>query len=222
MGDRIAYFKHLKLGDYVVGPPALELPFEGSRMFRSGWAEAAVVDERAPGGAYRVIIRVNFHKDHDSTETQRAYLGRKLTFLKNLRDALSFGSGYNTSGHLALIEDDGTDATTLTNNETAGSGVTVELDASIGAAVSDYVLITDGSSAYEITQVDSVTSSTELVMDLANNWSAGDSIYRLEWYLPTAFAEQIPQIKGHEPGTSRASRDLEFVFVSVNDPTHNL
>lgn len=58
-----------------------------------------------------------------------------------------------------------TTQTETTNDETAGTSVTVEVTSSSGIVADDYVLITGMDSRYEVVKVDSVPGGTSIIVD---------------------------------------------------------
>ena len=221
MGDRIAYFKKLKVGDFLQGPESIEVEYEAPQYVRSGWAEAPGVVEKAPGGVFRYHLRAALARGHAGSETDRAFMGRKLTLASNLRDELSFGTGYTVLGDLSIVEDDGTDKTTTDGEVAAGDDQTMTLDADLSLAVGDYVLLVSAST-HEIVEVETAPTSVTFTGDFANTWADGSTIYRLLYYVPQASAQQVPTITGMEPGTNNASVNLDFIFASAADPVDNL
>jgi hypothetical protein len=221
MGDRLAYFKKLKLADFLQGPEELEVEYEPPTFVRSGWAEAPGVVEKAPGGVFRYHLRATLRRGQDGAETDRAYMGRKLAFASNLRNELSFGTGYTVLGELSIIEDDATDATTTDGEVAAGNDQTMTLDADLSLGIGDYVLLVSGS-AHEIVTVENVPTTLTFEGDFANTWADASTIYRLLYYAPQASAQSVPKITGLQPGTNNASINLDFTFASAADPVDNL
>ena len=221
MGSRLAYFKTLKLGDFLQGPEEIEVDYEAPTYVRSGWAEAPGLVEKAPGGAFQYHLRAGMMRGHAGAETDRAFMGRKLAFASGLRNALSFGTGYTVLGTLAGVEDEATDGTTTNGSVTAGSDRTMTLDANIGQAVGDYVLMVSAS-AHEIVEVKTVDSSLVFTADFVNTWADETQVYRLLYYVAQASCQSIPKLTGLAPGTNNASIGLDFTFASAADPVDNL
>lgn len=221
MGARLAYFKTLKLGDFLQGPEELEVDYEAPQYVRSGWAESPGVTERAPGGTFRYFLRAAFRKDHGGAETDRAYQGRKLTFVKSLRDTLSFGTGYTVLGKLSIIEDETTDGTTTDGAVSAASDQTMTLDAALSLAEDDYVLLVSAS-AYEVVEVKTVPTAVTFTADFTLAWGDASTAYRLLYYVDNATCQRAPKINGLVPGSNNVSKNLDFTFASADDPVDNL
>ena len=221
MGARLAYFKTLKLGDFLQGPEEIEVDYEAPTYVRSGWAEAPGVVEKAPGGSFMYHLRAALMRGHAGAETDRAFMGRKLGFASGLRDVLSFGTGYTVLGTLAIIEAEDTDGTTTNGSVTAGDNRTMTLDANIGQAVGDYVLLLSAST-YELVEVESVDSSLVFTADFVNTWADESKAYRLLYYVAQASCQSVPKVTGLAPGTNNASVGLDFTFASASDPVDNL
>lgn len=220
MGARLAYFKLLKLGDFLQGPEEIEVDYEAPTYVRSGWAEAPGVVEKAPGGSFQYHLRAALMRGHAGAETDRAFMGRKLAFASGLRDVLSFGTGYTVLGTLAIVEDEGTDKTTTVHAEEAQTSETVAINDDISLAADDYVLIVNATQS-EIVRVSSPSSSS-FVCDLTLDWDAGTTVYRLLYYVAQASCQSVPKLTGLAPGTNNASLGLDFTFASASDPVDNL
>lgn len=226
MADRIAYWKTLRLGDYLHGPETLKLDADWPEFKRNGWAEAASPQEKAPSGWYDITVTGAMQLGHPSaigvSETQRQFMGRKLDLLKDFRDATSFANGYTVKGDLAIVEDTSSDETTMTNTEAAGSDVLIEIDADISLAVGDYALLLTTGTTAEVVTVKTTPSSTSFTADLTNSFTAADSVFRLLYYYKDAYAIDSPTVPGEAPGTNNIAQSLVFRFGCINDALENL
>lgn len=223
MGDRLAYFKHLRLGDFLKGPEQRDALIEETQFRRSSWSTVAVPLSRGAGALYRFTMKSGLLLGNsNSSETLRQFEGRKLALIKAVREAAGFLAGtYAQKGSLSIIEDSEADATTLAAGATAGASASVTVANGSLFAVNDYLLIVSGST-YDVAKVTSAGGPDLIVDNLANSWANGSPVYRLLYTVPNAFMQRAPSIPGNEPGTNRAAKELEWVVDSADDPLYSL
>ncbi len=220
MGDRIAYYKNLRLGDFLRGPETLALEFDRMQFVPSVWSNRKAPIERGANAAYNVScdggMVIGYY---DSNETTRSFHTRKLALLTSLATVCGFGSGniYTQAGVFAVIEDEATDATTAYAGVV---GATLRVNDSAIFAVSDVVYV-GGAGGGEVLTIELITPATHtLTFTTTPVYAhvAGDPVAHILWYLPNAYCTEAPQIEGSEPGTATAAKSLRFGFSSVSDP----
>lgn len=220
MGDRIAYYKNLRLGDFLRGPETLALEFDRMQFTPSVWSNRKAPIERGANAAYNVSLDGGMVIGYyDANETVRAFQSRKISLLTSLATVCGFGSGniYTQAGVFAVIEDESTDATTAY----AGNvGATLRVVDSTIFSVFDVVYV-GGINGGEILTIEVITTATHtLTFSTTPLYAhlAGDPVAKVLWYLPNAYCTEAPQIEGIEPGTSTAAKSLRFGFSSASDP----
>lgn len=223
MGDRVAFYKYLRIGDFLRGPEERECVIAQTDFVRPGWGNAASPIQRGAGGTFKITVPTCMQLGYFSAaETVRQFEGRRLQYLKDMRTLAGFIPGtFAQRGTLSIIEDYATDVTTAVTGPPAGSEVTFTLAAGIGVAVNDRILIFSGT-MYDTPSVTNV-SGQDVTVDLLNNsYPDGAPVARLLYLVPNCCVQQAPKIPGGQPGTNRASLDMQWIFESADDPAWSL
>lgn len=226
MTDPVAYWRHLKLGDGKVSRETFAPQIEAPNEIRGLGAGRVFVYQNSSGARFECAVKVELQQA--SGETRKSFFRRYRTFANDIADMtstwygdLSFvrdpdGSQYGTTG----------DSTTVDGALSAGSGVTVTLDAMDSAwEVNDYVLIIDPTTptTHEVTQIDARdVGLTQITVDLTNSYLDEAAIHRLEWHLPGAY-----RVTDFTPDQKDDNDLSEFVtgtitFHSTQDPVEGV
>lgn len=222
MGDRIAYYKHKRILDYLDGVEEESLQVTPTEFRAGTWSHYKFPLERGANSSKRYKLRAGMVKT--SAETYREFQGRRLQALADLDAMAGFGpnTAFGYAGNLTIIEDDSSDVTTLASPATAGSNVTLLLDGDIGCGTGDYVLLVEGSQ-YEICTVNAVNPGSVRVDTLIANFGAGAVVARVLYTVPLAYLQAVTPFVAPAPGAGFSVVDgVELEFESVETPLHNL
>lgn len=225
MGNPIAYYKWLRLGDYLLAPPHFSAQPETVEFRGTVFGDRATPVERGANQSHRCSLAMAMHRGfYSPSETVRAFDQRKVAFLASMTAASqdSNALGYNSRGDLAFIWDDSTDMTLLNGAVSAGTPVSIVVDDDINPTVGDYILITAGTT-WEITEVEGWTVGTKTILaDLTQGFpDAGATVVaRLNWHFPDCWrVSQVDLSSRQGRGTAvNATSDVTVEFQGVEDP----
>lgn len=214
MGNRIAYFGSVKLGTHLLAIDPLHE--RGNRNVIAGIRQARVhLETQSPNFAYTYRLRTQEYETDPASRSEAQLHQDVLEEFKTLENL----SDDNTLRPLVWIEDDDK-TTTVSNPETAGSNVDVEIAslAALGAVAGDYVLILGSSSAW-VYLVDSTGSSPDkLVLDLTEGLAGGETVYLVRFYYPDCrYDGQDPGRKA-ERSLARVAFSKGYIFTSGSQP----
>lgn len=120
-----------------------------------------------------------------------------------------------------MIEDFTDHVTATSAPVSPGTSVTIPVGSGLGALNNDYILIANGVNQ-EIFRAAASGANSILAQSLAGSWASGSLVGRLLYYFPSCFCQRTPEIPGSAPGTNTASRDMEMVFETAEDPIWSL
>lgn len=215
MGDRVAYYKTILLGDTIRGHETPELAGEDPAIESALGATDPLLTERGGGSYYEVeLIALMFRTDAESDDD---FIVRKIALLVALRSARGFGSGTTSLGDLAVCSDSD-NIQTASGSLTAGSNVAITTGVA-NVSTGQKWFISDDSNYEVFTSVAGSYAGGITAAVLVNNYSASAKLFKVTWTMPKAFLRAGIRIPGNEDGSQYAAKEISLKFVSLEDPT---
>lgn len=211
--DPIAYFKWLKVGDFLQSLPDLTPEIEPAQVTTSVEGNTAKINEGGANARFLPELKHALHRS--SSETYREFYLRRVAYAENLASVAGRGGTYSSAGALVIVDHSENDVTTLSSSVTAGSDVDVALTDDIDVAVGDYMLITDGTASYEVVQAKSGTSGATVRCDPSLSWAGTETAARVLFYFPSAYLTEMPQITATTDGSTQATYDMTAGFLAL-------
>lgn len=217
-----AYFKDWKVGDYLTAlRPQMALAGQHVAIASTVSANTATINDRGARASYELEILANLRRSHSGSEDEEHFIRRAFSFLADAKEACGlYPSGsLLTSGVLACGFDEDT-IFGFDNAETAGAGVTIELDGTVTVAAGELWFVFDPSTGIHELIVSASPQSDQIVaVALANNYTDASKAFRAIWAAPAVFLDpSITLPSGDDAGDTEAIRDVAVRFVGIDAP----
>lgn len=224
MGDTVAFWKSLQLGDLVSRPPDVTLDMVAVEEVRPPHGGSAKLVERPAATLYKATLPVTLKwQTSDPNETHRGFELRVQQFLIDLNAEQQYDPTVGTfSGPLVLVQDPDTDGTTV-GSVTYGSSDTVTVESLIGAAIGDWFLLLkeDGDVSdpqFELFEATGVTGPDISCSLVSASWGSNDLIYKIWWGYRNAHIDGPFAIPSPDASAYRVRMDLVLNVKSADDP----
>lgn len=231
-----AYFKQLRLGDFVRKAPVMEIRHSKPTFKSSQAAKKAHTHTGGCSAYYVVTIVIAFKRGFlGTTESRSQFWDRVRQFGIDLIDAIAPQSGHSQAGPLSMVRNPTggrftKDRTTLTGPVTAnpGFGVTCPVADDVDSGdfsweVGQKLIFIDPSnpSTFDWENGDIISfglGGTQIEVDLDHNKQSGAEVFRLESLWPEVALFNDPKFDAGGPAGSDFIKEIELQFAGTRDP----
>jgi len=216
MGSRIAYFHTVKLGTELLSIDPLH-ERQGRAIVPGIDQTRAKLERRSPNFLWTWR---GWAQEYDPNPGSRS----KEALHKDLLDEMVALEGLSDDGvlrSLVWIEDDAK-TTTVSNSETAGSDVDVEIASlsALGAVANDYVLILGSNNSWVYLVKSTGSSPDKLVLDLTEDLAGGEAVYLVTIHYPDCRYEGQDPGRAPEHAGDRVKFRKSYTFVGESLPVY--
>lgn len=224
-GQRIGYYKTLRLGDVIRGPEGLKVSGRAVEMVPGTWALRSSPQEAGPGALYTVRVLMHLIRGYSGTENADVFMGRKIAFAKSVLAARGVfpSGGYSGAGPLAFLPDDANILRTG-GAVSAGSSVTIGITGTAPGtlAAGTRCFITDGTNAEIFSAAAGSYTTTLVAQTLAYSYAGSATAFVCGWCIDGAWITgDLDMPPSQDPVDVSRAKDITLEFQSVSDPVSN-
>lgn len=227
---QVAFYKALRLGDFIGGYPSMKLAGEGVELKSALYGTRSTVTDRGCKSWYEFGIQSNIIRGFTSAESVEVFLQRKAAFLAALHSARTNlpTTSLATYGYLAVC-DNLQNVFKLTGSESAGSSVALDFTNPYGGSTSLtiagtelwYIFDSSSNLCETFTVAAGAYTASVTANVIANNYTSAAYLFRASLVVPGAFLEPGVEMPGNDTeGVNEAVKDIDIRFTSVDAPTY--